>query len=166
MNLLQLIIGIVLLFFGRKVFWLFVGLTGFLIGYSNAPQFLNIESPLVLFVIAIFIGLIGAVLAIVLQRFAIAVSGFLAGMYITQSIFQVFALNPEFVWLLSIIAGILGAILMWFLFDYALIFLSSIIGALAIINAGVFAPGLNVLIFIILFLIGLVVQLRLYMNRT
>ena len=40
-QILQLGIGILLLFWGRKLFWLFVGVVGFLSGIQLAPQILR-----------------------------------------------------------------------------------------------------------------------------
>jgi hypothetical protein len=43
-QILELGIGILLLFLGRKLFWLFVGVVGFLSGIQFAPQFLPTEN--------------------------------------------------------------------------------------------------------------------------
>src|SRR5213082_3173803 len=73
------LIGIVILLFGRKLFWLCVAAVGFAAGVEIAPHLVNEPSPLLLLTVAIVLGLIGALLALFLQKVAIAVFGFLAG---------------------------------------------------------------------------------------
>ena len=73
------LIGVVILFFGRKLFWLCVAAVGFAAGVEIAPHVVHEPSPLMALIIALVLGLIGALLALFLQKIAIAVLGFLAG---------------------------------------------------------------------------------------
>src|SRR5438093_9533694 len=73
------LIGIVILFFGRKLFWLCVAAVGFVAGVELAPHLVTDPSPFLQLTIAITLGLIGALLALFLQKIAIAIFGFLAG---------------------------------------------------------------------------------------
>src|SRR4029450_13045834 len=73
------LIGVVILFFGRKLFWLCVAAVGFAAGVQIAPHLVHEPSPLMALIIALVLGLIGALLALFLQKVAIAVLGFLAG---------------------------------------------------------------------------------------
>src|SRR5256712_13203956 len=73
------LIGVVILLFGRKLFWLCVAAVGFAGGVEIAPHLVHEPSPLLALVIALALGLIGALLALFLQKVAIAVLGFLAG---------------------------------------------------------------------------------------
>src|SRR6266496_5012011 len=73
------LIGVVILFFGRKLFWLCVAAVGFAVGVEIAPHVVHEPSPLMALIIALVLGLIGALLALFLQKIAIAVLGFLAG---------------------------------------------------------------------------------------
>src|SRR5438874_9528003 len=73
------LIGIVILLFGRKLFWLCVAAVGFAAGVEIAPHLVNEPSPLLALTVALVLGLIGALLALFLQKIAIAVLGFLAG---------------------------------------------------------------------------------------
>src|SRR5437762_7058180 len=74
-----ILIGVVILFFGRKLFWLCVAAVGFAVGVEIAPQLVNEPSSLLALVIALVFGLLGALLALFLQKVAIAILGFLAG---------------------------------------------------------------------------------------
>jgi hypothetical protein len=63
---------------GRRLFWLFVGLMGFITAYrwfESNPAAQSSGRCL----LAILAGIVGIVLAIFLQRVAIAVAGFFAG---------------------------------------------------------------------------------------
>ncbi len=71
------LIGIVILLFGRKLFWLCVAAVGFAAGVEIAPHLVHEPSPLLALTVAIVLGLIGALLALFLQKVAIAVLGFL-----------------------------------------------------------------------------------------
>jgi hypothetical protein len=84
--LFSLILGISLLLFGRRLFWLFVGVAGFIAGLTLAPQMISSQSELVILFIAIIFGIIGAFLAIFLEGLAILIAGFLAGGYLMTTL--------------------------------------------------------------------------------
>src|SRR2546427_8738002 len=87
------LIGIVVLFFGRKLFWLCVAAVGFAAGVELAPHLVTEPSPLLALTIAVVLGLIGALLALFLQKIAIAVLGFLAGGKLAGAIAAAFFLH-------------------------------------------------------------------------
>jgi hypothetical protein len=68
------LVGVAVLLLGRRLFWLFVGAIGFVFGAQIAAQFTHqpASSPVVLLV-AIAFGIIGALLAIMLQKIAIGI---------------------------------------------------------------------------------------------
>ena len=78
-TIVGVLIGVVILFFGRKLFWLCVAAVGFAVGVEIAPLLVNEASSLLALVIALVFGVLGALLALFLQKVAIAVLGFLAG---------------------------------------------------------------------------------------
>src|SRR5712671_6195228 len=73
------LIGVVILFFGRKLFWLCVAAVGFAAGVEFAPHLMHEPTPVLQLCVAVVFGFIGALLAMFLQKIAIAVAGFLAG---------------------------------------------------------------------------------------
>jgi len=83
---LTLALGILLLLFGRRAFWIFVAVVGFIAGLTFATMFLHGQPELVILLIAIVAGVIGAVLAIMLEWLAILIAGFLAGGYLATSL--------------------------------------------------------------------------------
>ena len=127
MNWLNVIIGMLLLFIGRRLFWLFVACVGFASGYHYAQQIWAIHSPVLILILSIAIGALGAIIAILFQKAAILIAGFAAGGYLVLRLFNQFAgLPAQLVWLPYIIGGIIGAIILFFVFDWALIFLSTL----------------------------------------
>src|SRR5438876_10496131 len=78
-TIIGVLIGVVILFFGRRLFWLCVAAVGFAVGVEIAPLLVNEPSSLLALLIALAFGILGALLALFLQKVAIAVLGFLAG---------------------------------------------------------------------------------------
>ena len=153
------LIGIVILFFGRKLFWLCVAAVGFAVGVEIAPQLVTEPSSLLALVIALVFGLLGALLALFLQRVAVAVLGFLAGGKLATAIAAAFFVhNAQYSTIIFIVGGIIGSILLLTVFNWALIVVSSFIGAYLIQSAVVLPPTGSTLVFIALTIIGIIAQ--------
>jgi hypothetical protein len=158
-SIVNLLLGLIILFLGRKLFWLFVAIVGFIAGFQFATQYLNIENQLLVWIIALLAGLVGAVLAIGLQRLAAAVVGFFAGGMLTLNILAILGMGTgEFEWLPYLIGGIIGAVIAILLFDWALIVLSSLYGASLIVQSVNLDPTLATVALIGLFIIGVLAQ--------
>ena len=159
MSILNALIGIGLLFFGRRAFWLFVAAAGFVAGLSLAnrlvqgPEWVGLVAGLV-------IGLLAALLAVFLERFAISLAAFLVGGYIALQVLPM--LNLEGSWwttvLTFIIGGVIGVILVGMFLDWALISLSSLAGSALILETLNLSGGIAMVVFIILVVIGVVFQ--------
>src|SRR5258707_980256 len=153
------LIGVVILLFGRKLFWLCVAAVGFAAGVEIAPHVVHEPSPLMALTIALVLGLIGALLALFLQKIAIAVLGFLAGGKLAGAIAAAFLVHyAQYSTIIFVAGGIIGAVLLLILFDWALIIVSSLIGAHLIQSAIVLPPSGSTIVFIGLTLIGILVQ--------
>jgi hypothetical protein len=153
------LIGVIVLFFGRKLFWLCVAAVGFALGVEVAPQLVHEPSPLLALVIALFLGVVGALLALFLQKVAIAVLGFLAGGYLANAIAAAFFVQyAHYSPVIFVAGGIIGAILLLVLFDWALIVVSSLIGAHLIQSTIVLPPSGSTIVFIGLTIIGILIQ--------
>ena len=159
LQLFRIIAGALLLLSGRRLFWLFVGVLGFLAGITLATQYFSAQPAWMLLVVALACGLIGILLAIFLQKLAIAIGGFLAGGLFTQTFAQSIGWNIAPL-IPFVIGGILGAILLSVLFDWALIFLSSITGAILISRALPLEPSMNLVVFVVLLIAGIFIQSR------
>jgi Domain of unknown function (DUF4203) len=155
------LIGVVILFVGRKLFWLCVAAVGFALGVEIAPHVIQEPSSILGLVIALFLGLLGALLALFLQKVAIAVLGFLAGGKLAGAIAAAFFIHSaQYYTIIFLVGGVIGAILLLAVFDWALIVVSSLIGAHLIVyqSAIVLPPTGSTLVFIGLAVIGILVQ--------
>jgi hypothetical protein len=160
MAVINVIVGGLLLTLGRKIFWFFVAATGFYAGIELASR-LNIKPEWVALVIALAIGLIGALLAYFFEKVIIGVAGFLAGAFITSRLITLFGAQfpvKSWDWLIILIGGIIGIILMVALFDWALIFLSSLAGAILIVEAINLAGLVGLVVGAVLFVFGVIFQ--------
>jgi hypothetical protein len=161
MAIINVLVGVALLFFGRRAFWLFVAGAGFVAGLALANNILEVPESVGL-IIGIGIGLLAALLAVFVQRFAINLAGFMVGGYIALQLLPM--LNIEGGWwatmLTFIIGGVVGVILVGLFLDWALISLSSLAGAALVMDALNLSGGLGMVTFIILIVIGIVFQGR------
>jgi len=164
--LLLLLLGLLLLVLGRRLFWLFVGVAGFVVGVEAAPYILPHQTPVFTLAIALVLGLIGALLALFLQKVAIAIGGFVAGGYLAAVLCAPLlggtGIAYPGAWICFIVGGILGAVLMFIFFNWALIILSSMHGAHLILR-GLHTPRhyFN-LLFLVLALVGIFIQAATY----
>jgi hypothetical protein len=153
------LIGVVILFFGRKLFWLCVAAVGFAAGVEIAPHLVHEPSPLLALTVALVLGLIGALLALFLQKIAIAVLGFLAGGKLAGAMAAAFFVHyAQYSTIVFVAGGVVGAILLLVLFDWALIVVSSLIGAHLIQSTIVLPPSGSTILFIGLAILGILVQ--------
>ena len=157
--ILSAVLGLIVLLFGRKLFWLCVAAIGFAAGVTLASHLVNEPTALLQLTFAILLGFVGALLALFLQKLAIGLVGFLAGGRLAVGLVATFIVQYQsHYWLAFIIGGLVGTVLLLMLFDWALIFVSSLIGAHLITNAITLPPTGQVLLFSALLLFGVLVQ--------
>jgi MFS family permease len=159
-TILQILFGFLLLLMGRRLFWLFVGLIGFIVAAQIAADFLGPEPPWLVLVVALAVGFLGALIALVIPSLAAAVAGFLAGTYLVYVLLATLQIQPDPVlgWILAVVGGVIGAVLAVAVLDWALIILSSLAGATAIVQAIALQPTVETIVFVVLVVIGVIVQ--------
>jgi len=155
--------GVGMLLLGRQLFWLFVAAMGLVLALDLvAPAFPG-QPPWIVTLIALGAGLLGAVIAIVWQWVAVGVAGFMAGGYVAINILPAIRVATDgFPWLLFLVGGIVGVVLLLALFDWALITLSSLFGATMIVQAIPLDPLISMLLFGGLVLAGIMIQASLW----
>ena len=159
MNLIFVAAGVLLLFLGRKLFWLFVAVVGFLLGINYAPQILSNQPQSVILTISLITGLLGALLAALLQKLAVGLAGFAAGGYIVFYLLQFVAVNfGEYQWMAILAGAIIGALLAGSMFDWALVLITSATGATLISQGLNLGMPISAIALIGLFIFGLFVQ--------
>ncbi|HSO28012.1 MAG TPA: hypothetical protein VLS48_08080 [Anaerolineales bacterium] len=161
-NLVQFLVGIILLALGRRLFWIFVGAVGFIAGFALAAQYFAEQSVWVMLLFAGLLGLLGMGLALFLQRLAVGIAGFAAGAYIALTLGSAFGLTGDLApWIWLVAGGVIGTVLLAVAFDWALIVLSALTGAIFCAQALNWSPPLTILLAVILFVIGVALQANL-----
>ena len=157
MMISNIVLGVLLLFLGRRLFWLCVGSMGFLVGVDFASTTGVRASEWM--ILAIFFGILGAVFAVTFQWVAVILAGFLGGGYFLMNIFN-FAGQGQgpSSWLLFVIGGTVGMLVMFIAFDWALIAISSLVGAMLIAQNLDINESLQVIFFAVGTLFGMMVQ--------
>ena len=161
MNLSYIILGLILLLFGRRLFWLFVAIAGFLVGMRIAGVMLADQPQWLRVCVAIGAGLLGALLVVLAQRVAFALAGFYGGSYLALSGAQSFGAGGHSI-LVFVIGGVVGAVFAILIMDWAIIVLSCLVGAGAIVEALGLRQIISVIVFLVLVITGALVQSRLF----
>jgi Domain of unknown function (DUF4203) len=160
----DIVAGALLLVLGRKLFWLFVGIAGFYLGFEVARTLATEQPAWLVWTIAIGAGLIGAVLAILLQRVGFAVGGFYAGGYIALLVAERFV--PGSIGVTAfLVGGVIGAVLAALLMDWAIVVLSCLVGAALIVPVLALQPFPSGLAYAGLVAIGIIVQAQLMRGK-
>jgi hypothetical protein len=161
--ILRVVIGVLLLLLGRQVFWMAVGLLGFLVTSDIVAEAVQIQPEWLILVLALVVGLLGALIAVFLQRLAAGIGGFLAGVYLVFGLFQLFGIAGATLvsWLFAIFGGVIGAVLGVLLFDWAIIILTALSGASLLVELPMIDPPLSFVLFVVAAAVGIVVQFRL-----
>ncbi|HEV2054529.1 MAG TPA: hypothetical protein VGV06_05055 [Methylomirabilota bacterium] len=138
-----ILVGLVLLGYGRRLYWAFVAGVGFLTGLALGSRLLPGQPEWMILTVALVLALAGGGIGLLLLR-------------------QQGITGDVPAWVVYLVAGIVGLVLVRTLFEWALIVLSSLAGA-GLIGAGVegrivLSQGLACLLVIAVALIGIAVQ--------
>ncbi len=159
MQLFTVVLGLIMLVLGRRLFWLFVALVGFLMGMNFAGVILGDQSRWAMLFIGLGTGLIGALLAALVERLAFALAGFYAGAYLALIGAQSFGVGGNSI-LLFVVSGLIGAVLAALIMDWVIIVLSCLVGAGAVVVALGLGPMISLLVFVVLAVAGSFLQAR------
>ena len=164
MTLIRILVGILLLTLGYQMFWLFVGGVGFVTAIRVTDLWTLTMPTWATLLIALFVGILGAVLAIIAQEFAVGLAGFLAGGAVALGFASMLGVQvglpmPAIGWILMSIGAVAGLILAILLFDWAVLILSSLSGAILIAQSLQLSPPLTLLVTGVLCVVGFIIQL-------
>lgn len=125
--------GLAVLFFGQRLFWLFVGLAGFVAAAAFVPILLADAPPWLAIAVGLVLGAFGAYLAIKIQYLAAGLAGLGVGASVGTAVVADLSLaHPA---LVVAVAAVAGAVLITLAFQPALMLLSSVVGAFAVVTA-------------------------------
>jgi hypothetical protein len=158
MPILSTLFGAALLVWGRKLFWLFIAAAGFLTGWQIAEHVINGPEWLG-FILGILFAIGGALVAMFLKTIAIGIAGFLMGGSVLLSLAGLIGFDQGILaWIVYLVGGIGGAIIIGMFFDWAVIILSSLGGAMLIVNAFSMEGLPRFILLVGLFVLGLIIQ--------
>lgn len=121
------VIGAIILFFGRELNFLFAGGMAALVGFRLAPKLPAALPGWADYAFIIGLAIIAAALVIVNERAGYFISGFFAGGYMLMEYFEPGVLTFPF--LPFLVGSVIGALIIGILTEWALIAVSSLIGA-------------------------------------
>jgi len=120
---------------------------------------LNLGQDWLIFLIAVVVGIVGALVAHFFQKLAIGVAGFFGGALIASSLLPLLTIQGRgWDWLLLLAGGVIGIILVYAVFEWALIILSSAAGALLIVDGFKLAGLTAIIVGTLLFAVGIIFQ--------
>ncbi len=159
MVVFHIVMGLMLLMFGRKLFWLFVAFSGFMVGAGFSEMIIPSYQQWVQVVIALGVGIASALVAILAQKVAFIFAGCLAGLYMVLIGTQSLGFN-EILFVLYILGGAVGGAAAYLFIDWAIIILSSLIGAELIASALGLSSTMSILVFMLMSIIGALIQIQ------
>ncbi len=159
MTIVLILVGLALIFAGRKLFWLAIAAIGFIAGMELARFYADVPTESTRMLIAIGVGLLSALAAILLQKMAVGLAGFVAGGYGAFLGIKRLGLNlGSFSWAPIVFFGIVGAVIAALVFEWALIVLSSLVGSYLLVTSSGISASAKGPLFLILSFIGVLVQ--------
>lgn len=166
MGWLRILLGVCVLLAGRELFFVFVGVVGFVFGVDLASVLLAGSPYWVIVIAGVLTGVVFGALAVALQRPAAILVGFLVGGYTVNGILAGFSWDPGMiVWIPFLAGGVVGAVATAVLYDWALIVLSSLLGTSLVVGEATWNPILVAAVYVALSILGIVVQARFRRGR-
>jgi hypothetical protein len=156
-----LVVGVALLAAGRKLFWLAVAALGFLGGLWAIERWASDLPQSTQLIVAVAAGVVGLVLALLVQKVGVALAGFLVGVVVLARLLPALGVDAgPWQGLLIAAGGLLAAFLALADFGVALTVLTAGAGA-ALVVEGAAPPGAWApLLLAALWAVGIAVQLR------
>lgn len=155
---LQVALAVSLLMLGRRLYWLFVAVVGFVVTLGLVTEYIDPEPNWVTLALSVGIGLFGALLAVFLQKLAVALAGFGAAAYLAYEVAGRMLLDVNAATVAALVAGVLGALFASLLFDWALILLSSLAGAVLLVDSFVLDDTLALVVTAVVAVAGVAIQ--------
>jgi len=152
--------GALLLLFGRRLYWLFAAVVGFVATFLIVGRLAPELSDQAALLVGLGGGIVGAVVTIFAHKILLGLVGGLGGGLIALWQVQALGLERGIAWLLAALLGaVVGAWLVSGLFDFALALLSSLLGAQLLLDAWPVPPQWFLIVYFGLAAFGLFFQL-------
>ena len=107
------------------------------------------------------VGLLAGMAAVLMNRLVLGIAGFLVGGYLAIKLVELISLNLDAPsWLIFLVGAVCGAVLVAVLFDWALILLTSLLGAGLLVQLLDTSNRLSLVLIAVLVVIGVFIQGR------
>jgi hypothetical protein len=153
-------VGVALLLWGRRLYWLFFATIGFLVASLVTKWALPIENVEWWWqLVPLAVGIVGAFLSIFLQKLVIRLGGLLTGAYLGFFLSEPFLQDP-WPWVSLAGGAVVGFFIIFYLFNGALMLLSSLLGAMVLLEPMGAKPEIRLAVVGALMLVGCAYQSR------
>lgn len=157
-DVIPIVVGTLLLLFGRKLYWLALGALGFFLGLTLAERNLEASGQTELIVAGVA-GVAGVVFAYVAEKLAVTLGGFAIGAVLAYYLAQPYAEQLSYqIWFVVLVGALLGICFAAFVFKAAVIVVSALVGALLVTRGLLLEPPYEMAVFAALALVGIAIQ--------
>jgi hypothetical protein len=155
------VLGVALIAAGRRLFWLAVAALGFVAGLYAIERWAPQLPRTTELVVALAAGILGLILALVVQKAAVALAGFLLGVIVLTRLLPLTGLDPG-AWtpLVLAVGGVLCAVLALAAFGLALSVVTAGAGAALLVDALAPPAQIGAILLVVLWVIGVLLQNR------
>jgi hypothetical protein len=156
-----LVAGIALLAAGRRLFWLAVATLGFLAGLWAIESWASELAQPTGLLLALGAGIAGLLLALLVQKVAVVVGGFLLGLAVLSRLLPAVGIDLGPWQPVAVVVGaVLVAVLALALFALALTLLTAGAGAALVVEGAQVHGALGSMLLLVLWALGAVVQMK------
>lgn len=132
-SVFRILLGVLALLLGRNLFWLFIGIVGFLFAAELVASLLPPDAIALRIALPVVAGIVGALLAVLAERLAFGIAGFFATTYFLMVLIEALGGFP-YAQIVAYVGGAIGALIAVSIMDWALIILSAVVGAGVIVE--------------------------------
>jgi len=160
--LILLVVGILTLFYGRRLFWVFAALIGFIFGLMIASQLTPDMADFIRILIAIGVGTLCGIMTVYAEKLMIILVGFLGFGISGYLLISLFDFSSLVNWIIFLISGSIGAVYITRHIEWVVIIVSALLGSLMVsIGVSKFVHTnflIDLLVFIALLSVGIFFQ--------
>jgi hypothetical protein len=155
-----ILVGLSLLLFGRRLYWLMFATVWFLVAMLVTTVFLPPTQESQWWLVVPFIaGIAGAILSLFVHKTALRFFGALAGAYVGYHLLQPHVVDP-WPWVGLGVGVLVGFLMVMMVFNGALILLSSLLGAMLLLEPMSASPEVRMAVTAGLVIVGCAIQTR------
>ena len=155
-----ILVGLALLLFGRRLYWLMFATVWFLVAMLVTHMFLPPTQESQWWVIVPFIaGIAEAILSVFVHKTALRFFGALVGAYVGYHLLQPYVVEP-WPWVGLGVGVLVGFLMVMMVFNGALILLSSLLGAMMLLEPMSASPEVRMAVTAGLVIVGCAIQTR------